>query len=248
MTNENKIIELQKKVEILENMIEETTRNLFMKKEQIQSALTEKEILLKEIHHRVKNNLQVITSLLSLQSNFIEDEKTKGLFRYSQYRINSIALIHEMLYQSEDISKIDYENYIKIFVSGLISSMKGPENNVELIVDLPNIHLNMDTSIPLGLLINEIVTNALKYGIKDDNSGKITIALEKNKYPNFILKIGDDGEGFSEDITFQNSNSLGLMLINKLALQIKGTIKKDSSMKGTNYLISFQEIENPHNL
>lgn len=203
----------------------------------------EKGVLLKEIHHRVKNNLQVITSLLSLQSSFIEDEKMKGLFRYSQYRINSMAVIHEMLYQSKDISKINYKDYLNTLVNGLINSMKGADNKVKLTIDVPEIYLNIDTAIPLGLMINEIITNSLKYGIKNDQSGEILIRMKKIKDPNYILYIEDNGEGFSKEINFRTSNSLGLMLIHRLTLQLKGNIEMDNSKKGTNYIIHFQQIE-----
>ncbi len=224
-----------------------------IEEERIKSAKAERDaekkraeqtsVLLREIHHRVKNNLQIITSLLSLQSSFIDDEKTKALFRYSQYRINSMALIHEMLYQTKDISKINYHDYLQKLVSGLITTMKGGENGVKLELDVQDIHLNIDTSIPLGLMINEIVTNSLKYGFKDIEEGILTIHIEKLKYPNFILRIGDNGPGFSSKINFRNTNSLGLKLIHKLVIQLRGNIEKDNSRRGTHYIISFQEIE-----
>ena len=206
-------------------------------------ALEEKKVLLKEIHHRVKNNLQVITSLLSLQSSFIEDEKTKGLFRYSQYRINSMAMVHEMLYQSDSLSKIDYNEYLHSLISKLIISFKGNDNNIKLEIDSGNVEINIDTAIPLGLLINEIITNSLKYGFKGRNNGKLTIKLKKEKNTNYILKIGDNGIGFSDETTFRNTSSLGLKLIHKLSLQLRGNIELDNSKEGTNYILHFHEIE-----
>lgn len=208
------------------------------------ARLAEKDTMLKEIHHRVKNNLQVITSLLSLQSSFIEDDGIKALFRYAQYRINSMSVIHEMLYQSDSLSRINYTEYLNKLLSSLLVSMKGSENNIELQIDSPpELLLNIDTSIPLGLLINEVVTNAFKYGIKNDAKGVLSIKIKQLKKPNYIIEIGDDGEGFSESINFRNTKSLGLKLIHKLALQLKGNIEKDNSKKGTHYIISFQEIE-----
>jgi len=202
----------------------------------------EKVVLLKEIHHRVKNNLQVITSLLSLQSSFIEDEEVKSLFKYSQFRINSMSVIHEMLYKSDDISKIRYADYLEKLVSGLVQSMKGDVNNISLKFDIPDIELNIDTAIPLGLLITEVVTNSLKYGIPESNKGEITISLVENTKPEFTLCIADDGVGFSNDINFETSSTLGLILMYKLALQLKGNITKTPAEKGTEYILNFQEI------
>ncbi|MGJ8735224.1 sensor histidine kinase [Zobellia laminariae] len=209
----------------------------------IKNRLDERDTLLKEIHHRVKNNLQVISSLLSLQSSFIKDDKIKGLFRYSQYRINSMAIIHEMLYRSKDLSKINYADYTKQLASTLICSMKGGDKEIDLEVDSEELHLNLDTSVPLGLMINEIITNSLKYGFKNIDKGQITIKFEKLKYPNFLMHIGDNGNGFSDKIDFRNTKSLGLKLIHMLTLQLKGNIEKDNTENGTHYIITFQEIE-----
>ncbi len=204
--------------------------------------LLERNTLLKEIHHRVKNNLQIITSLLSLQSSFIDDNQVKGLFRYAQYRINSMAIVHEMLYKNSDLSRINYADYLHQLVRTLITSMKGSKNQIELKIDADDLFLNIDTSIPLGLLINEIVTNSLKYGFKNAE-GTISIEVKKLNYPNFILNIGDNGIGFPDDKNFRNTVTLGLKLIHKLALQLRGNVEKDNSKKGTHYIITFQEIE-----
>lgn len=221
-----------------------TVRNI-SDREKLQSTtarLNEKETMLKEIHHRVKNNLQVITSLLSLQSSVIEEDKIKYLFLNAQYRIKSMSIIHEMLYQSDNLSQINYKEYIEKLLSFLLVSMKGNENNITLKITSPDVCFNIDTSIPLGLLITEIVTNSLKYGIKNDNKGVISIKLEQVSPPNYIIRIGDDGGGFSDDITIIKTKSLGLKLIDKLAMQLKGKIEIDSSKKGVCYIISFQEI------
>jgi two-component sensor histidine kinase len=225
------------------NEIEKINNEVTETNAQLKTLLEEKEILLKEIHHRVKNNLQVITSLLSLQSSFIEEDETKALFRYSQYRINSMALIHEMLYKSQDISKINYGIYAENLVSSLIISMKGSDHSVKLKLNIPKISINIDTAIPLGLLINEIITNALKYGIRDDNPGEIHLNIVKTKHNHFKMEIGDNGNGFSKGINFRNSNSLGLLLIHKLSLQLNGKIEKDNDTKGTNYIVFFEEIQ-----
>ncbi|NRA10920.1 MAG: hypothetical protein HRT57_03070 [Crocinitomicaceae bacterium] len=212
------------------------------KNRQLEGLNMEKEVLLKEIHHRVKNNLQIITSLLSLQSSFIEDDTTRALFRYSQYRINSMAMIHEMLYKTDNVSKISYDEYVQMLLSNLIVSMKGTSNKVKTEIKVPEIHLNIDTAIPLGLLMNEIVTNSLKYGIKDDSAGVIKIEISNVRHDEYRMTISDNGVGFTEGINFRNSNSLGLMLIHRLTIQLKGNIEKDNTFKGTKYTLNFQEI------
>ncbi|MFC4096316.1 sensor histidine kinase [Euzebyella saccharophila] len=211
----------------------------------IESQLRERDTLIKEIHHRVKNNLQVVASLLSLQSSFIEDESIKVLFRYSQYRINSMGMVHEMLYKSGDLSRIDYKEYVTELVNALIQSMKGRGTNIKLKTEIDNIHLNLDTSIPLGLIVNEIVTNSLKYGFANENEGTIFIKLKRieSSNHNYKLIVSDDGVGFPDTINFRNTKSLGLKLIHKLTLQLRGNIEKDNSKKGTYYIITFKEIE-----
>lgn len=209
----------------------------------VESRLSERDTLLKEIHHRVKNNLQVITSLLSLQSSFIKDEETRALFRYSQYRINSMAIIHEMLYRSNDLSRINYGEYMSQLANTMLISMKGNNTNIKLDIKATDLFLNIDTSVPLGLMINEIITNSLKYGFTNTEEGTLSIEVKKLVYPNFLLLIGDNGKGFPKSINFRNTKSLGLKLIHKLALQLRGNIEKDNSKKGTNYIITFQEIE-----
>jgi PAS domain S-box-containing protein len=209
----------------------------------LKKTLLEKEVLLKEIHHRVKNNMQVITSLLSLQSSFIEDPKIKAAFTYSQYRINAMGMVHEMLYQSDDISSINYENYLERLILGLIKAMKGSANNISLTLEATGIHLNIDTAVPLGLFINEVVTNSLKYGFKGNAKGTITTRLTKLEHPNFKLELGDNGCGFSKELNYKKSDSLGLILIHKLATQLVGTVERDHSKAGTNYILEFQEIE-----
>ncbi len=209
----------------------------------IEASLQERNTLLKEIHHRVKNNLQVITSLLSLQSSFVDEAATKGLLRYSQYRIKSMAMIHEMLYQSDNLSRINYGEYLQRLIATLIQSMKGSNSGFRLEMEADDIFLNVDTSIPLGLMINEMITNSLKYGFHNRREGILSISLRRLTYPHFLLKIGDDGQGFPDDITFRNTKSLGLKLIHKLVLQLKGNIEKDNSKPGTHYIVSFQEID-----
>lgn len=207
----------------------------------------EKDVLLKEIHHRVKNNLQVITSLLSLQSNSLPYPEQRQIFADSQYRINSMAIVHELLYQSDNLSKVNYKDYLSKLSQFLIRSIKGVDNKVHLDLKIEDVQLNIDTAIPLGLLINEVLTNSLKYGIPKDQEGIIFIELQsmgndvENGYTMYQLKIGDNGVGYEDTINYRTTKSLGLKLIHNLTRQLGGTIRKEAAIKGTNYTILFKE-------
>lgn len=208
----------------------------------LQNSNKEKAVLLKEVHHRVKNNLQIITSLLNLQARGIEDERTRDLFEMSLNRIQSMATVHELLYQSENFSKINYQNYLKKLIYPLLVSMKGMENNIDLRLNVEDIELNINTAIPLGLLINEILTNALKHGIVGDDHGVVYIDLKKLNKNQFELLIGDNGAGFKEDLSEVSVDTLGLQLITSLVDQLSGTLVRERMKKGTHYRIQFNEI------
>lgn len=212
-----------------------------------EARIKEKDTLLKEIHHRVKNNLQTVSSLLSLQSRVIEEPRMKNMIKSSQNRVISMAMVHEMLYMRHDLSKIEYKSYVEELTDYLVRSFKGSENNISLKINIPDVKLGIDTAIPLGLLINEVVTNALKYGIKDNEPGEIYIDLQKSNDTDYILYIGDNGEGYPETISHKNTKSLGLKLIHNLSRQLKGSIKRDFSKKGTNYIVEFSDIQHPFN-
>ncbi len=206
--------------------------------EKITRTLEEKNILLKEIHHRVKNNLQIISSLLSLQEVYVqEDAKALSVLRESRNRVLSMATIHEMLYQSEDISGINFSHYIEKLTSTLFNSYHNtniPKINVD------QIYLNIETSIPLGLIINELVSNSLKYAFPDNKTGVVSVDLHSHSEM-YELVISDDGIGFPENLDFRNVEStLGLKLINSLVNQLDGSIELDSS-HGTKYTIRFKE-------
>ena len=220
-------------VDLTDKIIEE---NKFLHK-----TNKEKEILLKEIHHRVKNNLQIIMSLLNLQSRNILDEKTKNLFQVSVARVQSMSIVHELLYQSKDFEKIDYRDYLKVLIAPLIQSMKPQDKDVSIELDVAEITLNVGTSIPLGLIINEIVTNSLKHGIKD-KKGRVYIEMLNLKNGKFQLNIGDDGIGLPEDINVDKTETLGLQLVSSLVEQLEGQLTLDTSRKGTHYVLIFEEL------
>lgn len=206
----------------------------------------QKELLLKEIHHRVKNNLQIITSLLKLQANSLDDAKTIELFELSLHRINSMALVHDLLYRSEDFSQIDYGKYLEMLVTPLIDSMKRPDAEIYLLVNADNISLNINTSIPLGLLINEIVTNSLKHGLKGREKGEIYIRIENDEGGNFKMRIGDDGHGYPQDVNIEDAETLGLQLITSLGEQLMGDIIRYHDAPGTHYCLTFKELTQRH--
>jgi two-component sensor histidine kinase len=220
----------------------EKVHGVYQGKEDLEKRVEEKEMLLKEVHHRVKNNLQTVSSLLRMQSRSIEDAQTLSQIRSSQNRVVCMAMVHEMLYQREDLSCIEYSTYVHQLGDYLVKSIRGPESNIRLNIDIPEIELGIDTAIPLGLLINEAVTNALKYGFEGRDSGEISISLEKEDKHEFVLRIGDDGIGYPESMDYQTSKSLGLKLIHNLSRQLKGSVIRDLSKRGTNYIIRFQEV------
>ncbi len=199
--------------------------------QQIFDSLKEKEELLKEIHHRVKNNMQIISSLLYLQSKDIKDEKINEMLLNSQNRIKTMALIHEKLYQSKDLTNIDFADYIK---SLLISFIKYP--NIKITSQVDSIRLPITKAIPCGLIVNELVTNAIKYAFPDDKKGNIIISLIEGE-EHFTLTVRDDGIGMSK-IDFSNIKTLGLTLVDSLTKQLNGHIETNSE-NGTSFQINF---------
>jgi PAS domain S-box-containing protein len=209
---------------------------------EIEESLKEKEVLLKEIHHRVKNNLQVISSILNLQSSFVTDENTLGILRESRNRIRSMAIIHEYLYRTEDFSSIKFGNYLENLITNLISSYS-INKNVELKTDFTDISLVLDQAIPCGLLINEVITNSLKYAWEEGEDGCISVKLSQEDNV-VVLEIKDDGKGLPKKFEEMNSDTLGLQLIETLSEQLDAHLIVDAK-SGTKYLIKFENIK-PH--
>ena len=210
-----------------------------LSEERIRLSLQEKEVLLKEVHHRVKNNLQVISSILNLQSSYVKDEGTLQILKESQNRIKSMAFIHESLYQTKDFSSINFTEYVINLSQNLIHSYSNFDHEIKLNLDIQNVFLNLDLAIPCGLIINEIVSNALKYAFVDKtDGGEITIRM-KTSGDYLELRIGDNGKGLPKNIDYRNTESLGLQLVVTLTDQLSGTIELDLE-KGTNYTIIFK--------
>ena len=210
--------------------------------EQIKASLEEKEVLLREIHHRVKNNLQVISSLLDLQSRYISDEQSNNIFKESQSRIKSMAFVHEKLYQSKDLARINLAEYIRDLATNLFHSYGVSSTAIKLKITADDTLLDINTAVPLGLIINELVSNSLKHGFPKGGEGKINIELRSDNNGKFTLTVSDNGVGFSKDLDFQNTNSLGLRLVRTLTNQLKGNIEIRSN-GGTEFKIIFEELK-----
>jgi PAS domain S-box-containing protein len=209
--------------------------------EQIRASLKEKEVLLKEIHHRVKNNLQVISSLLYLQSKNIQDSQTFEMFQESQNRVRSMALVHERLYQSPDLTRIDFAEYVRSLANHLFRSYGVNTNVIKLKINVDDVFLGVDTAIPCGLIINELVSNSLKHAFPDGGEGEVRIELRADD-GQLMLMVSDNGVGFPQDLDFRDTGSLGLQLVNTLVEQIEGTIELDRS-DGTAFRIAFAELK-----
>lgn len=210
--------------------------------EKIQAALKEKEILLREIHHRVKNNMQIISSLLRLQSKYIKDEKYRVLFEESQNTIRSMSLIHEKLYNSEDMAKLDFKEYIGDLVNSLFHSYGVNTSLITSRINIENVSLGIDFAIPCGLIINELITNSLKYAFPDGRKGEIKIAFSKINENIYELFVGDNGVGIPDDIDIGNTESLGLRLVTMLVNdQLEGEIYLKRN-NGTKFRIVFKGV------
>lgn len=221
------------------------------------------EARIKEIHHRIKNNLQVISSLLSLEADRSTDTKTLEAFRESQNRVASMALIHEELYKGDEVDNLDFADYLRKLTTNLFRSYRLRNEEISLKLELEKVHLDMDTAIPLGIIVNELVSNALKYAFPAQNGGKIYVSLHTvEKHENkgksvrnsgakpdcisrtnfeFVLTVADNGDGFPEEIDYRNTNSLGLQIVNILVEQIEGCIELKRN-DGTEFSIYFSKL------
>ncbi|MBC1223897.1 PAS domain S-box protein [Nostoc sp. UCD121] len=199
--------------------------------EQMQASLLEKEVLLKEIYHRVKNNLQVISSLLSLQSAYIKDKDDLVIFQQSQQRIASMALVHEKLYESQDLAKINFGEYIRDLVASLFTAYEVNEDAIALVLNIDkHIFLGLDTAIPCSLIIHELVSNSLKYAFPAGSNGTIYIEINQNKDRQVTLVVSDDGIGLPANFNFQKIASLGWQLVDALTNQLSGNINIQGDM------------------
>lgn len=219
------------------------TRNITESKkaeERIKASLKEKEVLLREIHHRVKNNMQVISALLQLQAEKIEEDKYFRMFQETQDRIRSMALIHERLYKSQDLANVDFAGYVQNLLYNLFQSYSVDQGKVVLNINVGETSLGLDRAIPCGLIINELVSNSLKYAFPRQREGEIEVTLRPINENEVQLVVRDNGIGLPEDFHFQTTQSLGLRLVAILAKdQLKGEIELDLT-DGTTFKIVFR--------
>jgi two-component system CheB/CheR fusion protein len=204
--------------------------------ERIAGALREKEVLLREVYHRVKNNLQIISSLLGLQADTIADEAVRGLFQDSQRRIQAMALVHQRLYGSEDLASIDMRTYVESLL-GDLARMYDTESRITFDIEAES-HMNVDTAVPCGLILTELVSNALKYAFPEGQPGQIRVTLRPEAENSWLLVVQDNGIGIPRDIDIAQTDSLGLTLVHDLATQLEGSVQVDRA-QGTTFTIHF---------
>jgi two-component sensor histidine kinase len=204
--------------------------------QQLHDSLKEKSVLLKEIHHRVKNNMQVICSLLNLQAEQVSDPATHDLLKESQLRVRSMALVHEKLYQSENLAHVNFCSYANELMVLLGRSFRNP--HVVLDVETDDINVGVGEAIPCGLILNELVSNGLKHAFPAGRSGVISVGLHRKGDRRLVLSVRDDGIGFPDTIDFRETETLGLSLVVTLTRQLSGTIEL-VKRNGTAFLIEF---------
>ncbi|KXK42250.1 MAG: signal transduction histidine kinase, partial [Chlorobi bacterium OLB5] len=209
--------------------------------EMTKKSLLEKELLLKEIHHRVKNNLQIIISLLKLQSGYVFDSRDLDIFNKSRSRIETMSMIHEKLYKSDDISRIDISTYLKDLVYHLLKAYHLNTSKIDFEMKSENIRMSIDTAIPCGLIVNELINNILKHAFPDGYTGKITLNLLRSG-ENINLEVIDNGIGIPDNFSLEGSDSLGFKLVDTLVKQLDGEIKVFNN-NGTHFMIEFKELK-----
>ncbi len=223
------------------NLMEDLQKEVHERKlaeDKISASLKEKEILLREIHHRVKNNMQIIISLINLQQNQLRDDTQHTFFEESKNRIFSMALVHEQLYESENLSRIELLEYIKSLVQNIKHSSGERSDRITFDISIPHVYLTIDKAIPCGLIANELITNSLKHAFPGRRKGRIEISVNKNNGPLCSLQIKDNGVGLPEDVDVKKSSSLGLVLVSLLTEQLDGTVRIDRT-GGTTFTIEF---------
>ena len=204
--------------------LQETQQELLRSEQAIRASLREKETLLKEVHHRVKNNLQVIASLLRLQARYLRDDATRAMFEESQNRVQSISLVHEMLYRAGDLARVDFGDYLRTLVNHLTDGWDSAGRNIRISVDSRGVQLPVDTAIPCGLIVNELITNAVKHAFPGGRPGVIRVSAVAQPNGRLTLTVQDDGIGLPLDLDLRRSGSLGLELVNTLTRQLRATL------------------------
>ena len=233
-------------VEVIMGTMQDVT-SLKRTQEQLEQMLIEKEVLLKELHHRVKNNLQVICSMISLQENYIVDENARWLIKDVGSRIHSMAIIHERLYQNEMFSMINFSEHLSLLLSDLRTMYKHPGQEISLINNTEDIDLDVNYAIPCSQIVTELVTNSLRHAFPDMKRGEVYIGLKNNGDRRYLLTVKDNGVGFPAGFEFPGKDSLGLTMVTVMVKQIKGDLKI-IRQNGLEYIISFNTLDKLKNV
>jgi PAS domain S-box-containing protein len=228
---------LQQAKDDLEHKVAERTAELHTLNVQLQGSLSEKEVLLREIHHRVKNNMQLISSLLSLQADLIDDPRLLAMFTDSQQRIQSMALVHDILYRSDDLSRINLADYIRLLITELRLSYRVNPELISVQLRLDEVFVGIDTVIPCGLLLHELISNCFKHAFTAGDTGEIRVELQSQAAATLALVVSDNGCGFPEGVDFRRTNSLGLQLVGSLTDQLGGNIALERG-RGTRFTVT----------
>ncbi len=248
---------MRREKDLLEDLVKQRTSSLVdankkMKQEieerrraeaAVRASLKEREILLREIHHRVKNNMQIISSLLRLQAGSVKDEKYAALLQDSQHRIKSMALIHERLYLSENFAMVDFAGYVRGLARDLYRSYEIDPSKTALKIEVEDVSLGINNAIPCGLIMNELISNSLKHAFAQEGKGELEIAFRSVSGDEVELIVGDNGVGLPDDLDFRNTESMGLHIVTMLAEdQLKGKIELDRTA-GTKFHVRFKVTE-----
>ncbi|MDR3510934.1 MAG: histidine kinase dimerization/phosphoacceptor domain -containing protein [Caulobacteraceae bacterium] len=216
-------IEMEEGAMVLSAIVDISDRK--HKEQRIEAALKEKELLLGEVHHRVKNNLQIIQSLLYLQASKINDETVTAILMESQNRIKSMALIHQTLYQSKDFERVDFGLFLDTLAPNLVSSYSVDPGRIGLSIDAADVQLPIHVAIPCGLVVNELISNALKHGFPDGQRGHIEVALAREPNDDVVLSVSDDGIGIPDALEIPNADTLGLQMVYLLSEQLRAAME-----------------------
>lgn len=233
--NEQKIIETN-------DLLEKKTEDLTIQSELLKKLLEGKSSLIHEIHHRVKNNLQIIISFLHLEADYLNERSVNTVFQSIESKINAMSMVHEMIAYDNDLVCLNLKAFINDFLNYTVTQYNKFDLKLDANISLSNNCVNIDTAIAFGLLINEILTNALKYGCTKGHSSKIALHLSNNEQNRFVLKIGDNGTGIPQEVLKNEKNFLGLSLIQDFVGQLDGDLNRSSDQNGTYYDITFKEI------
>jgi two-component sensor histidine kinase len=223
----------------LEKRVRERTADLVSTNEALETAIAEKEVLLREIQHRVKNNLQVIQSMLNLQSRHAQDSHTQEALEESRSRIQSMTMVYEQLYEAEDLSRIDFNEYMGKLTQALYVFHHGDREAVTLNTDIDHCQLDIGSAIPCGLIVSELVLNALKHAFGENAKGQIDVAFRAGKNRQCTMTVKDNGVGLPEDKDFESADTLGLQLVRALVEQLDGKIEVVRK-KGTEFIVTFK--------